>query len=126
MASVYLDMVPAGTSTRPLVHYAQLHLTDLEFRKFDFGKKENEETYGTSTPPSYDLSKIQTPVAIWVGDKDYLVDIQDVDYLVSVLPNVKHYETVDIPGFTHLDFATAIDADKAVYAKIIDKMNNGL
>lgn len=126
MASVYLDMVPAGTSTRPIVHYAQLHMTDLAFQKFDFGSKENEATYGSSTPPAYDLSNVKTPLAIWVGDKDYLVDIQDVDHLVSVLPNVKFYETVDIPGFTHLDFATAIDSDKAVYAKIIEKMNDGL
>jgi hypothetical protein len=35
MIPVYLDHIPAGTSTRPLIHYAQLHKIN-DFVKFDF------------------------------------------------------------------------------------------
>lgn len=121
MIPVYLDHVPAGTSTRPIVHYAQLHTYDSEFKKFDFGnEQENLEHYGTSQPPVYDLSKVTTPVALWSSDKDYLADSKDVYQLSKVLPNVTSYQIVNIPGFTHLDFALAIDVDIAVYFPLID------
>ena len=71
MMPIYLDNLPAGSSTRPFVHYAQLHLLENEFRKFDFGKEENIERYGSEIPPSYDLSKITTPVALFVGKVVY-------------------------------------------------------
>ena len=60
MIPFYLDHVPSGSSTRPFVHYAQLHLLDREFRKFDFGSPEkNTEHYGVSIPPKHDLSKVK-------------------------------------------------------------------
>ena len=60
MIPFYLDHVPSGSSTRPFVHYAQLHLLDREFRKFDFGSPEkNIEHYGVSIPPKHDLSKVK-------------------------------------------------------------------
>ena len=90
MSPVYLDHVPAGTSTRPVVHYAQLHEYDLEFKKFDFGNPdENIEHYGQAEPPSYDLQNVQAPVVLLAGDKDYLADPLDVYRLSQVLPNVQ-------------------------------------
>ena len=127
MTPVYLDHIPSGTSTRPIVHYAQLHEYDTEFKKFDFGnQEENIEHYGTADPPSYNLLNVQAPVVLLAGDKDYLADPMDVYALSQVLPNVQKFEVIDIPGFTHFDFAIAIDADQAVYYPIIDMMNNSL
>ena len=63
MSPVYLDHVPSGTSTRPIVHYAQLHDYDMEFKKFDFGNQdENIEHYGSATPPAYNFENVQVPV----------------------------------------------------------------
>ena len=124
MIPVYLDHVPAGTATRPIVHYAQLHTYDSEFKKFDFGSAEkNMEHYRSPDPPYYNLDNVKTPVALWSADKDYLADSKDVYHLSRVLPNVISYELVNIPGFTHLDFAMAIDADIAIYKPLIDMMN---
>ena len=122
MMPIYLDNLPAGSSTRPFVQYAQLHLLENEFRKFDFGKQENMVRYGTEVPPSYDLSKISAPVALFVGDKDDLACPADVDYLVTQLPNVIHHEIVDFQGWTHLDFSIGIDADKLIYQTIMNMM----
>ena len=127
MAPVYMDHVPAGTSTRPIVHYAQLHGYDMEFKKFDFGDAdENIAHYGTSTPPSYNFENVKAPVVLMAGDTDYLADAMDVYALSKVLPNVQKFEVIDIAGFTHFDFAIAIDADKVVYGPIIERMNNSL
>ena len=111
----------------PIVHYAQLHEYDLEFKKFDFGNQdENMEHYGQAEPPSYDFQNVQAPVVLLAGDKDYLADPLDVYRLSQVLPNVQKFDVIDIPGFTHFDFAIAIDADQAVYYPIIDMMNKSV
>jgi pimeloyl-ACP methyl ester carboxylesterase len=126
MVPLYLDAIPAGTSTRPIVHYAQLHLLNdpNEFRKFDFGnEQENIQHYGTPDPPLHDLNNVQVPTALWAGDNDSLADIKDVERLRDTLSNVSHYEVVDLKGFSHFDFAIGIDADKLVYAKILEMMN---
>ena len=44
------------------------------------------------------------------------------NYLNSVLPNVSLFEIIGFEGFTHMDFAIAIDADKLIYDKIVDMM----
>lgn len=125
MIPIYLDQLPAGTSTRPLVQYAQLHFLDYEFRKYDFGNdRVNIQHYGTPEPPLYNLANVKTPLAVWSGNKDYLADITDIEKLVGVLPHVVFYEVVPIDGFTHLDFAIAIDADVALYSKILEMMNS--
>ena len=122
---IYLDNVPDGTSTRPFVHYAQLHLTDV-FQKYDFGKEENMARYGSENPPVYDLSKITAPVALFVGDKDDLATIADAQTLADNLPNVSLFEIVDFEGWTHMDFAIAVDANKLIYAKILEMMQQSI
>ena len=100
---IYLDNMPDGTSTRPFVHYAQLHLTK-NFQKYDFGPKENLIRYGSELPPIYDLSKISAPIALFVGDKDKQATIEDAKILAENLPNVSLFQIVDFEGFTHIDF----------------------
>ena len=116
MLQVYWDHIPAGVSARAMVHFAQLHLNNNEFAKLDFGSPEqNLEHYGSEVPPLYDLSQVSAPTAIFVGEKDDFATLPDVDKLVSVLPNVIHYELLDFPGCTHYEFAIGIDAGKIIY-----------
>lgn len=122
MMPIYLDNVPDGTSTRPFVHYAQLNLIEDVFQKYDFGSEENMVRYGTETPPIYDLSKVTAPVALFVGDKDDLATVADAETLAANLPNLSLFQIVDFEGFTHMDFAIAIDANKLIYAKILEMM----
>ena len=71
MLPMILGHFPAGSSTRTLLHYAQC-VKSGEFRKYDFGKKKNQEVYGQKDPPLYDLSKVVAPVALYWGENDAL------------------------------------------------------
>jgi lysosomal acid lipase/cholesteryl ester hydrolase len=125
MIPVYLDHIPAGTSTRPIVHYAQLHENDNQFKKYDYGNPdENIAHYGTPEPPEYDLSKVTAPVGIFAGDNDNLVAIQDAEYLSTLLPNLFHFEVLDYPKCSHFDFAIGIDAGEKIYKPIFEMMEN--
>ena len=124
MMPTYLDHVPDGSSTRPFVQYAQGHLLQDEFRKYDFGNdEENLEHYGSVIPPAYDLSNVKVPVALFAGDADDLACVADVNILAEQLPNVSLLQVVEFEGFTHMDFSIAIDADKLVYNKILEMIN---
>ena len=59
MIPTYMDHIPEGTSTRPFVHYAQLHLSK-RFEAYDFGETENFYRYNTTYPPQYDLGKVNS------------------------------------------------------------------
>ena len=63
-------------------------------------------------------------MALFLGDKDNLASVTDGEFLAEDLPNVSHFEVVDFEGFTHLDFVTAIDADKLIYATIVNMIKN--
>merc|ERR1719189_3114490 len=96
--TLYLDHIPAGTTTNPFVHYAQLHLSDNMFLKYDYGPEENPLHYnGSQTPPPYNLKNIINPNALFVGEYDTLADEMDNAHLAMELPNVFHNEV--IPGF---------------------------
>lgn len=41
------------------------------------------ELYGTPTPPDYDLSSFNIPVAIASGDVDALADPTDINWLLN-------------------------------------------
>lgn len=60
---------------------------------------------------------MKVPVAVWNGGKDWLAETQDVDLLLSKLPNVIYHK--EIPFYNHLDFVWAIDAPQEVYNEII-------
>ena len=61
---------------------------------------------------------------MFLGDKDDLAVIEDGRLLAEDLPNVSLFEIVDFEGFTHMDFSTAIDADRLIYMPIIEMMKN--
>lgn len=57
-----------------LIHWLQ-QISVNKFCKFDYGDAEtNLQVYNSTTPPEYDLSRMNVPVAVFWGDKDWLVD----------------------------------------------------
>lgn len=114
MLPVIMGHTPAGASVRSLVHYAQGVNSGL-FRKFNHGKKENLEIYGTELPPEYDVSKITAPVALYWGENDWLGVKSDVYRLAELLPNLVRKYRVPHDKFNHLDFLWAIDSPSLLY-----------
>ena len=74
---------PAGSGWRCLVHYGQI-IAAKQFQRYDYGSKsENKKHYGQETPPLYDLSKIEVPMALATGTVDKLADKQDIQWLLD-------------------------------------------
>lgn len=76
---VVLGHVPAGTSTKTVIHYAQEIHHDGNFQQFDYGSNGNRIKYGQLTPPFYKLDKIKTPIYIMYANNDWLAS-----YIVSI------------------------------------------
>lgn len=74
---VYMGHFPSGTSLRTLDHYGQT-IKGGEMRRYDFGKTKNQQIYGQAAPPIIDLTNIKkVPIAMFVGTKDELADVDD-------------------------------------------------
>lgn len=82
---VIMAHFPSGSSTKNFLHFQQYTRQEV-FNNFDYGKK-NEAVYGQKTPPVYNLSKIDFPVHLHVGNYDKLADVKDSTRLFNELTN---------------------------------------
>jgi len=113
---MYMEHTPSGTSVKNLVHYTQL-IRSGGFRQYDFGWVHNLIKYKNIFPPTYDLRKITTNVALFTSTNDWLSTYKDVyGYLKPRLQNIIHQEIV--PDWNHLDFVWAKDGYDIVYKSI--------
>ncbi|XP_004440076.1 PREDICTED: gastric triacylglycerol lipase-like [Ceratotherium simum simum] len=117
---VYVSHNPAGTSVQNMLHWTQA-IESGKFQSFDWGSPvQNMVHYNQPTPPSYNLTDMTVPIAVWSGGNDWLADPQDVDLLLPKLPNLIYHRK--IPPYNHLDFIWAMDAPQEVYNEIISMM----
>ncbi|KAJ8728626.1 hypothetical protein PYW07_006322 [Mythimna separata] len=121
-----LAHVPAGASTKTLVHYAQEIKQSGRFQKFDYGAKENFKEYGTVTPPEYPLHKITLPIALFSANNDWLSSDVDVTNLYVQLANPIDHYIVPLKEFNHIDFLWAVDAPTLVYARLLQLLEEGV
>lgn len=118
MLPVILSHIPAGASTKQVLHYGQL-IDSGRFRQFDYGAKENLLRYGTVEPTDYDLSRIRAPVALSYADNDYVSAPEDVLRLRQALPNVVALNHVADPTFNHVDYIWGVEAPQLVYDHVM-------
>lgn len=117
---VYTTHSPAGTSTKNMVHFAQMVISG-EMQKYNFGSaSENMVHYNQTEPPIYDLKLIKTPVALYSSTNDWLADLNDVQFIRENLPNI--VDDIVIDGWNHLDFVWAIDTNEKLYNRMIQLM----
>jgi len=123
LLTTQLRHFPCGTSSRVIVHHAQMILSG-KFQAFDWGEKGNIAAYNTVTPPSVNLSRVTPPHAIYVAEgNDYLAQPQDYNQLINELPNVVKVHTIEIPLWNHIDFLVGRDAPRLLYPEILKEMS---
>lgn len=86
---------------------------------YDYGKN-NMAHYNQSEAPSYDVTQVKVPVALYYANDDWLADPTDVKFLRANLPNI--VDDYEIDNFNHLDFVWAINATQAVYNRMVNLM----
>ncbi|XP_008546538.1 lipase 3 [Microplitis demolitor] len=116
---VLLAHLPAGGSTKQIVHYAQ-EINSKKFRKFDYNPEENIKMYGQIEPPEYKLCNTKIPVALMYGPNDLISVPTDVSRLSHKLTNLQLNYTIPYPQFNHLDFTFAMNAPELVYRPTLD------
>lgn len=122
---VYVAHTPAGTSTQNILHFAQGVNHDT-YSKYDYGSAaKNELHYHQSTPPSYDLTKVNVPTYLYWGQEDILADPTDVTYIANTLPASTLKGNQGFADFDHLDFIWGERAAAEVYAKILTLVKAG-
>jgi len=110
---VYLSHSPGGTSTRTIIHMGQM-VKNGKFQAYDYGsKKENQAHYHQDKPIEYDITEMETPVAIFSGGNDWLADPRDVQTLLPKLKTV--FNNVYLPDFNDFDFIWGLRAAPEVY-----------
>jgi len=103
---------PAGTSTYTVLQYAQ-EVKHKNFAGLDWGSDEkNIAHHGTPEPPVYNLRNVNTKVALFWGDNDWLCDERDLMKIVGQVPNIVVNNQVPWEGWNHFDFLYAIDIDQ--------------
>ncbi|XDB65102.1 hypothetical protein ABFV05_018718 [Capra hircus] len=100
---VYIAHNPAGTSA----------VKSGKFQAFDWGASVQNLVHHHQVS----VLTMNVPIAIWNGGKDLLADPQDVDLLLSKLPNLIYHK--EIPNYNHLDLIWAVDAPQEVYNEIV-------
>jgi len=100
---------PAGTSSYTVLQYAQ-EVKHKRFGGLDWGSEEkNLAHHGAAEPPLYDLTKVNTKVALFWGNNDWLVAEADLFKIMTEVPHVVINYQVPHDGWNHLDFLYAID-----------------
>nr|XP_032523030.1 lipase 3-like [Danaus plexippus plexippus] len=123
---IILGHVPAGASTKTLVHYAQEIRNAGRFQQFDYGPEGNLKEYGSFDPPQYPLHKITLPIALFGSENDWLASDVDVTNLYVQLANPIDHYIVPLKTFNHIDFLWAKDAKKLVFDKLLQMLEEGV
>jgi len=102
----------SGTSSYTVLQYAQ-GVKHKTFGGFDWGSTEkNIQHHGTAQPPQYDLSKINTKVALFWGDNDWLAAKEDLCKIMNQIPTIVANYQVPWRGWNHIDHLSSVDIDK--------------
>jgi len=121
--AVYTAHAPAGTSTENIIHWTQMIISG-KMQMYDFRDvRKNQQHYGQTIPPVYDLTKVRGKLHLFSSKEDYLADSNDVDeFLIPNLnPNVVQ-EHVVFDEYSHLDFVWSPTIYNDVYQVILNSI----
>jgi len=103
------------SSVKCLVHWFQITRTK-RFQMFDGHISPRDSlSYPSYLLPSYQLSKIKCPIAVFHGGKD---TIPESELILKELPHNTYVHKED--NYEHLDFIWAVSAPERVFKKCIE------
>ncbi|KAJ0110330.1 hypothetical protein Patl1_03026 [Pistacia atlantica] len=119
----YPENEPQSTSTKNLIHLSQIIRTKV-IAKFDGLLLYNLRRYGAFRPPVYNVANLprDLPLFLGHGGNDAISDVEDVQYLISILKyhlgdNLK---SLFVKDYGHFDFIRAVNAKDLVYNEVVD------
>ncbi|XP_071452783.1 lipase 3-like [Hetaerina americana] len=116
----YLEHHPDRTSTKTLIHLAQVALSGY-LHQFDMGE-DNWRVYGQERPPAYNLSAITAKVRIYYSEFDESVDTEGVLKFADSLPSVIG---IDVrKHFRHQDYIFPLDEHVEQYHQILRNLRD--
>jgi hypothetical protein len=105
---------PNGASLQQLKHLGQL--VHNGFGYYDYGKAKNRKQYGQEKPPQIDISEIQeVPVAMFVGHKDTLANVEDNRWVKDQLGTLVYYEEIQA---SHASFV--LGKDMSYFDRVVE------
>ncbi|XP_014208893.1 lipase 3-like [Copidosoma floridanum] len=114
---------PAGGSVKTLIHYSQ-NLNTGDFKMYDYGAKENFLRYKQRDAPSYNLSNVVAPVALFYGKGDAISAPGNTIELSKKLSNVVAMESISDTRFSHLDFLFSRNLKELLNNRLIELAEN--
>ncbi|CAL5403402.1 unnamed protein product [Camellia sinensis] len=119
IVEVFLEYEPQPTSTKNMVHVAQM-IRSGNITMYDYDDEgENMKHYGQPSPPVYDMTSIPNDLPLFLshGGQDALSDVNDVKHLLGSLKDHNRDKIVVqyVPNYAHADYVMAVNAKQVVY-----------
>ncbi|XP_044262252.1 lipase member K-like [Tribolium madens] len=117
---LYYSYWPGGISIYILKQYLQI-IQSKQFQKFDYGAQ-NNQLYGTKTPPIYNLSEITLPTHLFYGENDIFYRKENIERLYDEIGSAK--KTAFSVGadeempFDHIDFLFSENLIQFLYTQM--------
>ncbi|KAG2382775.1 hypothetical protein C9374_004742 [Naegleria lovaniensis] len=119
---LYMDRLPAGTSTYNAGHWAQL-IRSAKFQMFDYGNGANNyQHYHQFGVPQIDLTKLHVDIAIYHGGLDVLGDVQDFQTFINLVPKERVKNVMFLPDYGHIDLVWGIENYKHIFADVVKRI----
>ncbi|CAN6457267.1 unnamed protein product [Victoria cruziana] len=120
----FLKFSPQSTSTKTIVHFAQMIRTG-NLAMYDFENVfANLKKYGQFWPPAYDLTAIPTdfPLFLSYGGRDAVLDVKDAELLLDQLRDHRKDKLMVqlIEEYAHLDFVMGYNARTKVNTPVLE------
>lgn len=113
----------SGSSVRSVQHLIQLTKKGGT-QKYNWGPKLNFEKYGSFEPPSYSLSKIMSPTAIYYSKIDKLIKYEAMKNTLLNIGNLRHAMEVPDPTYGHVEFIYGKDLYKLLFSDVVDFLDS--
>ncbi|KAF5202306.1 Triacylglycerol lipase [Thalictrum thalictroides] len=127
-SEVFLANEPQSTSTKNMVHLAQMIRGDT-IAMYDYeDSDDNMKHYGQTTPPVYNMTNIPNSIPLFLsyGGEDAVSDANDVQNLLGILKDhVRDKILVQYQyNYAHADFVMGVNANQIVYDPLMAFLNS--